>query len=104
MQIQVHTDNHISSDARLHEYSEGAVAGALAHFADRITRVEIHLADENGAKEGGPFRCSLEVRLAGHEPVGVSHHGPHVKEALAGALDKAATVIGGLVSREKDHR
>jgi len=103
MQVQVHTDNHILSDLRLQEYAEGAVAGAFERFADRVTRVEIHLADENGSKEGGSVRCSLEVRLAGHEPVGVTHQETHVKEALAGALNKASKVLGGILGREHEY-
>ncbi len=106
MQIQVNTDNHIQNDERLTEYSREVISGALGRFEDRVTRVEAHFSDENSAKKDGPsdMRCALEARLAGLDPVAVSHHGPSVREALAGATEKLVKVLNGIVEKEQDRR
>jgi len=66
MQIQVNTDNHIKGRADVVRLVHSCVEGAVGRFADRITRVEVHLSDTNSHKSGGADkRCVLEARLAG---------------------------------------
>ena len=45
---------------------EAVVRGALDRFSEQITRVEVHLSDENSDKKFGTDdkRCLLEARLA----------------------------------------
>ena len=46
--------------------------GKLKRFEQRLTHVEVHVADVNGAKGGdGDKRVSLEARANGHAPVAV---------------------------------
>lgn len=105
MEIHVSTDNHIPNDARLVEIVRDAAANALGRFIDRVTRVDAHFADENGAKGGAvDTRCALEARVAGRQPVGVTHHAANVRDALSGALDKLAKVLAGIAEKEKDVR
>ena len=47
MLVQFNSDRHITATAALTEHSESSVRGALGGFADQITRVEIHVSDEN---------------------------------------------------------
>ncbi len=70
MLIQVNTDNHIQGNERLTTYVQGVIQDTLSRFAERITRVEVHLHDTNGANGGdNDKRCAIEVRLAGFDPV-----------------------------------
>ena len=87
MQIQVSTDNHIDGSAKLTHEVEIVVESALRHFGDRITRVEVHLSDENSSQKLGDNdkRCMIEVRLAGLQPIAVSHQGSSLELALDGA-------------------
>ena len=52
MQIQVHTDTNIEGGDRLLGYVETEINAALSRFSDRLTRVEVHLGDENANKSG----------------------------------------------------
>ena len=105
MQIQVHTDNHIEGSAGLTQHVEEVVEDALERFAEQITRVEVHLADESSAAKsvGDDKRCRIEVRLAGRQPCTVSDNGEEIGQALRGAARKMeamlAKVIGKLADR-----
>ena len=67
MLVQFNSDRHITATAALTEHSESSVRGALGAFADQITRVEIHVSDENGADKRGlnDKSCRIEARLSG---------------------------------------
>ncbi len=101
MQIQVNTDHHIDGHARFQKHAEAVIGAALARFADRVTRVEVHLSDENGTGKGGKddHRCLLEVRMANLQPVTASHSAANSEDALEGALDKLERVIDGTLGR-----
>lgn len=106
MHIQLSTDKNIQSDERLLEFTEDALKRALTRFEDRVTRVEVHLADENssGKYADDDKRCTLEARLAGQQPVAVSHRAATVREALSGAVDKLQKMLHDTVERELDKR
>ncbi len=89
MQVQVHTDNHITGREALVARVEAEVESVLDRFADRLTRVEVFLGDENGPKHGADDkRCLMEARLAGHQPIAVTHHAETLEDAVAGAAQK----------------
>ena len=75
MQIQINTDRNIEGREALATQVSGVVESALSRFSDHITRVEVHLSDENSAKKGGhdDIRCMMEARLEGRQPVAVTH-------------------------------
>jgi len=103
MQIKVHTDNHITGDERLDEYTDALIRGAVEHFQDYVTRVDAHLADENSGK--GPSqdkRCTLEAHVAGQAPVAVTAHAGTVREAMTAAAGKLEKVLAGLHERRSD--
>jgi len=90
MLIQVNTDRNIDGDTALTQQVEDVVRSALDRFKERITRVEIHLTDENSDKKvgAGAMRCLLEARLAGLQPIPVSHQAATLEQALDGAVEK----------------
>jgi ribosome-associated translation inhibitor RaiA len=103
MHIQVHTDNHIEGDERLSEYAESGIQLALGHLADRVTRVDAHLADENGDKGSGrDKRCTLEAHVAGQPPVTTTHHAASVRDAFEGAAAKLERLLAGIEDRRRD--
>ncbi len=105
MQIQISTDNNLTAhESRTSEITE-VVTHALRHFSDHITRVEVHLADENGPKRGAnDIRCSMEARIEGRQPMGVTHHANTVALAVRGAADSLNTVISTTLDRAKTLR
>ena len=66
--------------------AETVVTSVLGHLTDRLSRVEVHLTDVNGAKGGADdIRCTVEARPEGMQPQTVTHHGANVEAALRGA-------------------
>ena len=70
------------------DHLESVVKEALGHYGERITRVEAHLTDANGATKAGPddIRCTLEARPVGHEPVVAKDRAGTAHQAIQGAL------------------
>ena len=89
MQIQVHSDNHIEGSARLVDWVSSNVSDKLDRFDDEVTRVVVHLSDENGIKAGAhDKRCQIEARPKGQQPVSVTHKAASLELAVEGAIDK----------------
>jgi RNA polymerase sigma factor (sigma-70 family) len=102
MQILVNTDNHIDGSAKLTNQVEAVVEGALGRFRDRITRVEVHFADDNSRQKFGDNdkRCVMEARLAGIPPIAVSHKGSTLEQALDGAADTLEKTLKRTLGRK----
>lgn len=104
MQIQVNTDNHIHAREQLAARVETVVEDALSRFGEQITRVEVHLSDENSHKNGQTDkRCMIEARINGHQPTAVSHHAKTLDEAVDGAATKLQKAIGSTLARLRSH-
>ncbi len=89
MHIQVDTDREFDAYAGLAAHVRGVVERALHRYADRVTRVEVHLSDDNGAKGGADDkRCFMEARLEGRPPTVVIHRAASVNEVVDGAAGK----------------
>lgn len=103
MLIQVRTDSNIEGREALTQRVETSVRDALDRFADRVTRVQVHLGDENSDKKAGDadMRCTIEVRLAGLEPLAVRDNAPTVEQAVDGAIGKLVRAAETSVGRER---
>ncbi len=89
MQIQVHSDNHIEGSARLVEWVSDSVASKLERFDDELTRIVVHLHDDNGAKAGAhDKRCQIEARPKGLQPLSVTHKSESLEQSIDGAIEK----------------
>ncbi|MDQ3538083.1 MAG: HPF/RaiA family ribosome-associated protein [Actinomycetota bacterium] len=105
MRVQVNTDKNVEGRGKLVRQVEAQISAALARFSNQITRIEVHLGDENAGKSGGADkRCMLEARPAGREPVSVSHHAATVDEALTGATQKLKNLLESSFGRLDDRR
>ena len=104
MQIQINTDNNIVGSARMKTYFTETLEDSLSRFTEQITRVEVHLSDENAEKEGGDDkRCLLEARLKGLKPVVVSHNAENIDLALSGAIDKLVKSLESTIGKLRNH-
>lgn len=105
MQVQVNTDNNITGSEALAGQVNGAVENALGHLSDHITRVEVHLSDENGGKSGvDDIRCLMEARLEGLQPISVSDQASSVGQAVDGAAGKLGRMIASTLDRQRDEQ
>lgn len=104
MQIQVNTDHSIEGHGALAVRIRGVVENALSRMSDHITRVEVHLSDENGDKQGqNDKRCMLEARIEGRQPIAVTYHAAALDQAVDGAADKLTRLIESTLGRQRDH-
>jgi len=105
MFIEIQTDNHLDQTNQLREMVQATFEQALDRFADQITHLEVHLTDENSHKGGDhDHRCAVEVRLEGHQPLGVSHEAPSTDLAIDGAADKIVSVVEHTLGKLHDRR
>ena len=89
MQILINSDHHIKGGESANETVESIVGAAVDRFADRITRIEVHLSDTNGPKHGERSkRAVMEARIGGLRPVAVAHEAPNLLSAVESAADK----------------
>ncbi len=105
MQVLVNTGSDVEGSNDLTEQVRGVVEDNLGRFSDRITRVEVHLNDENSAKGGSDDkRCMMEARLSGLDPTAVTSHSGSVREAINSAADKLERAIDSRLGRIRDSR
>lgn len=99
MQIQVRS-NHIEGSVGLHEWVSAAVEDRLERFDDLLTRVEVHVGDENAQKAGAADkRCQIEARPKGHQPLSVTHKAESLELAVDGAAEKMHNALGHLMGK-----
>lgn len=105
MQIQTNTDRNISGREALAQNVEEILTRLLGRFGDQITRVEVHLSDENSSSKSGieDKRCLLEVRLAGQQPVSVSEQAQTVDAAVTGAAHKMISLLDSELGKLRQH-
>lgn len=105
MQIQTNTDRNIVGHEALAQNVEEIVERLLGRFGDQITRVEIHLSDENSSTKSGTAdkRCLLEARLAGQQPVSVSELAHTVDAAVTGAAHKMISLLESELGKLRQH-
>lgn len=106
MDLQFNTDNQIDGDAAMQARAQEIVDGALSRFAARLTRVEVHLADENSPAKGGSadIRCTLEARPEGLRPLAVTHHDADPDAAMRGAARKMVRALDSEFGKLDDRR
>lgn len=101
MIIQVNTDRNIDGDQELAEHIKAELSNSLERLSEQITRIEVHLSDENSDKKFGAEDkcCLLEARLAGLKPIAVSHLAATLDQAVDGAIDKLIRSIDKTLGR-----
>jgi ribosome-associated translation inhibitor RaiA len=106
VQIKINTDRNIEGHEGLVARVSGVVESALSRISDHITRVEVHVSDENSNKKGGndTMRCVMEARLEGRRPIAVTHQAATLDQAVDGAADKLTGLIESTLGRLRDQR
>lgn len=105
MHIEIHTDNHIQQHDALRTLVQTAIESSLERHRGKVTRVDVHLSDENGPKRGeDDIRCGIEVRMERMEPVVVSHKATEIESALSGATDKLERMLESKLGRMEANR
>jgi ribosome-associated translation inhibitor RaiA len=104
MKIQFNTGKNVSGSEELRTSLTYLISEGLSRFNDQITRLEVHLSDEDGNKDGlNDKQCMLEARLKGRQPIAVTDHAGTYEEAVSGALDKLKTSLKTILGRLMNH-
>ena len=100
MQVHINTDHNIEGHEALAAQVSSVVESALSRSSDHITRVEVHLSDENSHKSGqNDKRCMMEARLEGRQPIVVTHQAATLDQAVDGAAEKLTRLIESTLGR-----
>jgi len=103
MQINVNTDNTIDKHQGLDDHVESVVRSSIGRFGDHVTRVDVHLSNENKEKkaDGGQY-CMMEARVSGYAPVVVHEHAADLHQAVQNAGGKLARALDSAIGRLQD--
>ncbi|MFJ7883667.1 HPF/RaiA family ribosome-associated protein [Pseudomonas sp. NPDC096917] len=89
MQTEVFSDKNIAVDVRTQNWVTATVEVTLERHLLDLTRVIVHVTDENGGKSGPKDKlCKMEARPKGHQPILVSHKANELTLAVEGAATK----------------
>jgi ribosome-associated translation inhibitor RaiA len=104
MLVQVNTDNHVKVSENFGWEIDALVNDKLSRFGDQITRVEVHLSDENSTKNGErDKRCLMEARLEGMDPIVVTEKNDTVMQAINGAISRMKAAIENARGKAQAH-
>ena len=95
MQILLHSDSNTDGGHLMADHLQKVVQDAMAHFAERVTRVEAHLSDVNSQAKSSDddIHCTLEARLVGLDAIVVKDHASNAHQAIEGAVRKLKRAV-----------
>ena len=100
MQIQVNTDDNVEGGEGLSARVSAEIHNRLDRFSQHITRIEVHLSDEDAGKSGGSDkRCLIEARLEGRQPEAASEQAETLEAAYSGAAKKLQRALETTLGR-----
>lgn len=103
MKIQFNTDNNIEGTEKLETFVSKKIRSGLKHYADYVSRIEVHLSDQNADKGGtDDIQCKIEARVEGIQPVIVVSKSGSKEKALIDAIDKMKARLGTIMGKMKD--
>ena len=104
MIIQINTDKTISGNQRHQDYFTTLITEGLKKYSDHISRIEVHLSDENGNKEGfNDIRCLIEARLEKRQSITITNQADSIELAVSGAINKLKVSLEKMHERSKTH-
>lgn len=104
MTVQFNTDKTISGKEEDTAPFIAQINNELSRFSSHISRIEVHLSDENGKDSGQhDIRCMLEARQEGKQPIAVTSQADTTMEAVSGAVDKLKASLKTIMGKEKNY-
>lgn len=105
MQFQFNSDSSVMGTENVAERIEAAVRQKLVRFEDRLTRLEVHVSDENARKGGADDKsCMIEARPRGGKPIGVTAHAAKVDDAARKAANTLAQRLERHFGKGEKHK
>ena len=105
MHIQINTDSNVEGGEGLTALVSAEIHTRLDRFSQHITRIEVHLSDENADRSGGPDkRCLIEARLEGRQPEVASEQAATLEGACSGAARKLQRALESTLGKLRQTR
>ena len=105
MQFQFNSDSSVMGTEEVATRIEAMMREKLARFEDRLTRVEVHVSDENAHKHGADDKtCTIEARPRGGRPIGVTEHADKVDDAARKAANTMAQRLERVLGKSERHK
>lgn len=105
MQFQFNTGYGVDGTEAWGAEVEEAMRSALGHWTSHLTRIEVHLRDENAGKGGeSDKRCEIEARIAGRPPLSVTDAAAGFEQAIHGATTKLEHALRHAVGKLESNR
>ena len=105
MQFQFNSDSSVMGTENVAERIEAHIRQKLGRFEDRLTRLEVHVSDENARKGGADDKtCTIEARPRGGKPIGVSAHADKIDDAARKAANTLAQRLERHFGKAERHK
>ena len=80
------------------------IKNELARFDEIVTRIEVHVSDENGNKSTpNDKKCVIEARVEKKQPIAVTATADSPEKAFFEALEKIQRVLDTTLDKIKEH-
>jgi len=102
MQIQINHSPSLQSSEALAAHINDRIEHAMRHHAQRFSRIEVHLHDDNAGKHGEkPKRCVMEARPEGFDPITVEESSDDLYKAISETAKKLERAAQTFVERHR---
>jgi len=103
MKIQFNTDKNIQGTENLEAFVSESINSKLKRFADKISRIEVHLSDQNSQKEStDDIQCKIEARIEGLQPILAIGKSNTKEKAFNDAINKMKAALDTVIGKMKD--
>lgn len=102
MLIQINYGDLAKSDA-MDQFVRDKVQSQLGHLTAHLTRVEVHLRDDNSPSKSShnDKRCLMEARPKGRQPLAVEQDGEDIYQVISEAAGKLSRSVQKLVDKSR---
>ncbi len=85
-------------------FFSNVIKNELARFDEIVTRIEVHVSDENGNKSTpNDKKCVIEARVEKKQPIAVTATADSPEKAFYEALEKMQRVLDTTLDKIKEH-
>ena len=94
----------LGDGAFLFYFFSNEIKNELARFDEIVTRIEVHVSDENGNKSTpNDKKCVIEARVEKKQPIAVTATADSPEKAFFEALEKIQRVLDTTLDKIKEH-
>ena len=89
MKVLINISKQVDVAENAQQHWEEDIHQTLERFNKWITRIEVHVTDENSKAKGGSddIRCLMEARPANHQPISIEVRAGSAGQAVREGID-----------------